>query len=208
MDIETQGLMTSWWNGVFDPMTPWRMAATDDDPRLHDPVDVKVGNRTVRFGGGRQMRHPFLDSITYPQLPKRTTGFGRYPLRKVSSVVVKTIDSSAVTKFLDAPEDVIMTETWTADQLSAEADLFYAFHRYIVTPLPIGRFLGWRPRDISYKSFFIELLDVQSGLGGDEYHVTEMGNSRPFLITEPLTISFKLIREIDDPAGVEIGQGL
>lgn len=154
------------------------------------------------------MRHPFLDCITYPQLPKKWSGFGRYPLRKLTSVVVKTLDSSAVTKFEDSPEDVIIREMWTADQLSAEADLFYAFHRYLMTPLPPGRFLGWRPRDLSPKSFFIELLDVQSGLGGDEYTVTEMGNNRPFLITEPLTISFKLIREIDDPAGVEIGEGL
>ncbi len=154
------------------------------------------------------MRHPFFDVLIYPELPKRTTGFGRYPLRKGRSVVIKTLDSSAVTHYVDEFEDVVIREVWTADQLATEADFFYALHTFMMRPLPPGRFIGWRPTDRSPKSYYIDLLDVQAGPTPDEYQIVEMGDTRPFMITQPLTVSFKLVREIEDPAGVEIGEGL
>jgi len=196
MDEVNQGLMTAYLNAPWDPMAPWHKAGPRPDAR-HSPA----------LGGGRRMRHPFLDPIVYPRVPDRTTGFGYDRLTRVHSVVIKTLSSSAVAKYQDEDEDVVIREIWQAGTLSTLTSLFHHFRRYLVTMLPPGRYLGWQPRDLSPKSFFIELLNVECG-PPDEYQIEELGDDRPYYMREQLTVSFKLMKEISSPAGVITMTGL
>lgn len=191
MDDATTGLMPAFWNAHFNWQGPWHRVTQKKDARL-----------CPEFGGGRRMRHPFLDPIVYPRTPDRTINFGYDRLRKIRSVVIKTLDSSAVAKFPERAEDVIIQEVWLADTLSTFTELFHGFHTYLREVLPVGRYIGWQPRDLSPKSYFIELLDVQLGTNPDNYTVEELGNERPWYMREQLSVSFKLVREISGPAGL------
>lgn len=190
MDEANQGLMTSYWNGIFDPDAPWPRVTARDDHRLF-PIR----------GGGRRMRHPYYDPIAYPTVPDQTTGFGYDRLRAANSVMMKTITSSAVAKFPDAAEDVVIKEIWLAKTASTITKLFHQFHRYLIDPLPPNRFIGWQPRDLTSKNYFIDLLDVSCGPSG-EYLIEEIGDYRPWMMREALTVEFKLVKELGYPAGV------
>lgn len=190
MDAATQGYIPTYWNAPFDWPGPWHRVTQRDDARL-----------TPTLGGGRRMRHPFLDHIVYPQTPDRTLNFGYDRLRKTRSVVIKTLDSSAVAKYSESSEDVIIREIWLAETLSTFTELFHQFHTYLREILPPGRFIGWQPKDLSPKNYFVELLDVQCGTP-DDFTIEELGDDRPHYMREQLTVAFKLVREIQAPAGV------
>lgn len=194
MDLVTGGRASSYWDAIRAPAGPWDRA-TGKMPRLFP-----------KRGGGRRLRHPYLSHIVYPRLPDRTLNFGFDRLRHVRPVIVKTLDSSAVAKFPDAAEDVVIREVWFAQDASTETRFFHQLHTYLRTVLPIGRYVGWQPRDLSPKNFFVELLDVQLG-PTDDYEVEELGK-RPHLSRSQLTLSFKLIRDVLAPAGVLVGVGL
>lgn len=152
------------------------------------------------------MRHPFLPDIVYPRIPDQTWGFDQDVLTKVRGVTTKTLDSSAVSHFEEAPEDVVIREIWIPDTMSTEVDLFRQFQEYNLSKLPVGQFIGWRPLDLSPKNFAIELLDIELGQP-DQYLVEELGKDRPFLMRRQLTVSFKFVREQIGPAGVTVAVG-
>jgi hypothetical protein len=200
-------------NDVFDPYQRWRKPAgmregSRNDARLHGPVEVADGNQTALYGGGRRMTHPFLDPIVYPELPHQTFGFGYDILPRSRALVTKTLDSTAVSHFTENPEDVILREIWNAQQLSTETGLFHAFYTYLMTELPTGQYLGWRPTDLSPKVYHIDLLDVTAGTSVNEYLVEERGDRKPWMLSTALSVSFKIIREIEDPAGISVMEGL
>jgi len=195
-DVATQGLMSSYWNEPWNADGPWHRATKRKDIRL------QPGN-----AGGRRMRHPYLDHIVYARLPDRTIPFDQDPLRKVDSVVTKTLDSSVVAKYAEAPEDLVIREVWLADELSTLASMFRLFHRYLVDVLPPGQLVGWQPRDLTWKCYFIELLDVQLG-DNDAFEFEEIGDERPYLMRARLQVAFKLVREMSAPASLMIGTGL
>lgn len=182
-----QGLSTSYWTQPMDPMQPYHRAVQKYD-RRHAP----------KFGGGRRMRHPFLPPIVYPHNPDRTSGFDQDRLRQVKTITTKTLSSTVVSRFRDEPEDVVITEFWGAETLSTEVAFARQLYQYLNEPLPAGRYLGWQPRDRSWKNFFIELLSVQVG-STDEFLFEELGDGRPYLMREPVTVKFKLVREILAP---------
>ena len=200
MDFLAGGMGTSYWNDVLAPEFPWHRALvpkgmSGGDPRLF-PIR----------GGGRELRHPFLPRIVYPRVPDKTFNFGYDLLRKTRSLVTKTIDSTTVTKFKDAIEDVVIREVWLADQLSTFTKFFHALQSFISSVIPPFRYVGWVPRDLTAKCYFVELLDVSVG-GVDDYLIEEIGKT-PYMMRESLTLSFKPIREIFPPSGVVIGVGL
>jgi hypothetical protein len=194
-EVGAQGLDSTYWNQPFDGMAPWHRCVSKKDPRLF-PIK----------GGGRRMRHPFLAHIVYPRVPDRTTNFLDDRLRHVQAAVTKTIASSAVTKFSDSPEDVVIREVWQARSLSTFTELFRQFYAYLHFQLPPGRYIGWQPRDLTHKNYFVTLLDVQVG-EPDHYVVEELGDSRPYYMREQLTVTFKLVREVFAPAGVVVAVG-
>ncbi len=182
-----QGLSTSYWSQPYDWQGPWHRALFKGE-RRHSP----------KFGGGRRMRHPYLDPIVYPRNPDKTMGMDFDRMLKTKSLVTKTLSSSVVTKFRDVPEDVIITEMWQADTLSTETGFFRRFHRYLTEVLPVGEYIGWQPKDLTWKNYFIELLDVKLG-NVDDYLVEELGDERAYMMREQLTVSFKLVKEIIPP---------
>jgi len=190
-----QGLSSSYWSQPFDQYAPWHRATNKKDSRYFPEK-----------GGGRMMRHPECAPIIYPRLPDQTRNFLDDRLRHVQSVVTKTINSTAVTKFKDSPEDVVIKEVWLARDLSTFTSLFRQFQQYLTTELAPGRYIGWQPSDRTWKRYFIDLLDVQVG-SPDEYHVEELGSQRPYYMREQLTVSFKLVREVFAPAGVMVAVG-
>ncbi len=147
------------------------------------------------------MLHPFLPDIVYPRLPDRSVNFGFDRLRQIRTIVTKTLDSSAVAKFPEVGSDVILREIWLASQLSTFTDLYHQFHTFHREILPLGRYIGWQPRDMTHKNYFIEMIGVQCG-APDEYVIEELGTDRPYYMREQLTVSFKLVRETQAPAGV------
>ena len=195
MDEPNAGLMTSFWNAPFDAPGPWHRCVYRKDARL-SPAKK----------GGRRMRHPFFDPIIYPRNPDKTSNFGYDPLRRVKSVLIKTLDGTAVAKYIDRPDDIVITETWVADSLSTLTELFHQFHRYLIATMPTGRFIGWQPRDLTPRNFFVELLNVECGTPED-YEIEELGTRRPYMMRQALTVSFKLVREVKGAAAVITATG-
>jgi hypothetical protein len=195
MDEPTLGLMPSYWNAIFCPEAPWFRPNVKSDPR-------NFPNRT----GGRRMRHPYLPPIVYPRPPDQTTNFGFDPLSRIPSATVKTLGGSAVAKFPEFFDDIRITETWFADGLSTTLDLFHHFYSYWKYQLPAGFYIGWQPRDLTPKNFFIDILDVRLGTP-EEFNAEELGNYRPFMTRQALSIMFKLVREVKSPSGVVVSIG-
>ena len=195
MDKYSKGRASTFWNARFNSRGPWHRATNRKDAR-YNPV----------LGGGRRMRHPFLPDIVYPAVPDQTWGFDFDVILKARGVVTKTLDSSGVSNFVDAPEDVVVREIWQPATLSTTAELYRQFQEYRLSKLPVGLFVGWRPLDRSPKNFAVELLDVELGQP-DSTMVEEVGEERPHLMRRQLTVSFKMIRELVGIAGVTVGSG-
>jgi hypothetical protein len=195
MDEATLGLGAAYINAHFDPYAPWWRPNRKRDRRL-----------TPARGGGRRMRHPFLADIVYPRVPDETYGLGHDRLTNVFSVVTKTAESSATAKYPEVDEDVVIREVWAAQSLSTLTELFHQFRRYLVDTLPDGRFIGWQPRDRTWKNYFIELLKVECG-AAEEVLIEELGDGRPFYMAKALSVTFKLVREFSSPSGVVLAVG-
>jgi hypothetical protein len=152
-------------------------------------------------GGGRRLVHPYLPDILYPEIP-RTDGFDYDVLRTVKSVLTRTEGGTALIRYPDFRDDVVITETFNAGgDLKTTVDLFRQLYEYLQTPLPDGDYLGWHCPDLSPYFYAIELIDVKLG-NGTGYHLEEIGSEQPYMTTEPLQIMFKFITEAKAPAGV------
>jgi len=147
------------------------------------------------------MIHPDLDPILYPSVPDKTINFGHDILRRIPATTVKTESSNVIAKFPERVEDVSVSEIWLAETASTLTRLFHQFHAYWTYVLPLGRYIGWQPRDLTPKNYFIEIIDVRLG-SADEFNVEEIGEKRPGLMREQLTVTFRVAHEVQAPAGV------
>ena len=204
----TRGLGDPWSGAMMDPTGFWRPTSIKykADKRLNPPKVEAVGEPSV-LSGARILRHPFLDPIVYPRVPDETVNFARHPLRRMRTVVTKTITSSGIARYPDALEDVVIFEIWKAQTASTLEQLFHAFYSYWIQTLPEGRYLGWQPRDLSPKCYLVHLLDVR--LGQDEnLPVAPQGAVRPYLLKETLSVSLKIVGEGTAPASAVAMGGL
>lgn len=200
MDLFGGGLMTSYWSDVIAPEMPWHRALI---PKGIDGGDPRLF--PVR-GGGRELRHPYLPRIVYPRLPDRTFNFGYDILRKTRTVLTKTIDSTTSATFRDEIEDVLIREVWLSQGgLSTRTSFFHAIQSYFAAVMPPGRYVGWIPRDLTAKCYFVQLIDIQVG-SVDDFGIDEIGRV-PYMMREAMTLTFKCVREIFAPSGVVIGVG-
>lgn len=154
-------------------------------------VDPRTNPAT---GGGRRLAHPFLDDIVYPENPSRTVGFDFDVLRTMKSVLTRTEGGTALLQYPDYPNDVVITETWDAGGgLKIEVEFVRKLYQFLMTPLPVGQYLGWQPRDLCPYFYLVALVDVKLG-ANDQYHLEEVGEEEPYMLTEPLSIMFKTIQ--------------
>jgi len=176
---------------------PWTrpgFSVRNTDPRVCDPS----------LGGGRRMVHPYFDDIVYPENPTRTPGFDYDAMPGVKSVLTRTQGGTALAKYIDNRDDGIITETWDAGgELKVSIEFVRELYRYLVTPLQAGDYIGWQPRDKSPFNYFIELIDVKVG-SNDQYAMEEIGSQEPYMLTEPLSVIFKLVTEAKSPSGVMV----
>lgn len=173
------------------PWTPPGYAARQEDPRVN-PVT----------GGGRRLVHPYLDDIVYPENPSRTSGFDVDVLRTVKSVLTRTEGGTALVRYTDLPDDVLIQETWDAGgELRVDIEFARLLYQYLITPLPVGDLIGWQPRDRSPYNYFVEIVDIKIGTN-DSYHLEEVGSEEPYMLTEPLTLIMKPVGEARAPAGI------
>lgn len=198
MDYLLDGLGDNHSFAVGEPLQGWTRPLGKEDARLR-PVTT----------GGRRLIHPFLDDIVYPVLPSRTPNFDYDVLRKTRSVASRTMLGTGIAKYLDERDDVQISEVWEADDgISIPIGFFRLLYRYFTEgPMPPGNYIGWLPKDLSPYGYFVELLDLRLG-SSDAYDVVELGSSEPFVLREPLTLTFKTIREARFPTGAMSFMGL
>lgn len=203
MDEATRGLAANYGEAIFDPLAPWWRPVTRFDRRLHPAVDAGE----VQKSAGPRMTHPYHEDLVYARVPDVTINLGSDVLRRAEAVITRTLDGSAVARYDDFPDDIILREVWLADTLSTLTDMQRHFHRFWMDPLPPDRYIGWQPRHRTWKRYFIEILRVDCGDADGEYLIEEIGSKRPFLMRKQLAVTFKTIREVASPSGVMIGEG-
>lgn len=166
-------------------------------------VDARISNPSL--GGGRRLVHPYFDSIVYPENPTKTVGFDYDALRTMKTVLTRTEGANALTRYPDNRDDVLISETWAGGDLPVSVEFFRLLYQYLMTPLQVGDYIGWQPRDLSPYFYFIEIIDLKLG-SGDQYHLEEVLSNQegtaPYLLAEPMTLIFKLVQEAKAPSGV------
>jgi hypothetical protein len=199
MDEATLGLGSNYGNAHFDPWAPWWRPSRRGDRRLSNP---RSG-----IGGGRRMTHPYRKDILYARTPDFTTNFGWDVLPRADAVVTQMLEGAAVTDFAGYPDGTIIREIWPAQELSTVTGMFAQFYRFRRDILPDGDYIGWQPRDRTWKRYAIQLLDVICGDLEDEFIIEQLGSARPFLMRKGLTVKFKTVREVASPSSVLVGSG-
>lgn len=204
MDEVTRGLGSNYQEAVFDCLSPWWKPTTRRDKRLQPAV---MGD--PRQSAGRRMTHPLLDDLVYARIPDRTVNFAHDTLPRSEAVVTRTLQGSAVARFDEFLDDVIIREVWLAQALSTITDMWRAFYTYWRTQLPPGYFLGWQPRDRTAKRYAIELLRVDCGDADNEFLIESLssGGKEPGMMRHQLSVTFRTIREVASPSSVVIGGG-
>lgn len=190
------GFRPTGWPQLVNSRVPFSRPTLNNDPRLNPET-----------GGGRRMRHPYLDDIVYPRTPDRTANFDWDVIRRAPAVMTKTAGGTAVAQYPEFGDDVVITEAWDARDLSTIVDLYRLFMEYLTSTLPVGQFIGWTPADRCPYHYFIELLDVRLGQG-EEHVVEELGSKEPYMMRETLQVQFKLVQEASAPAGSMVFVGL
>jgi len=112
----------------------------------------------------RLLHHQTLDSLLrYPEIPRKTTNFDMYPINKLRHKHTITLGGAVTTVHNKTISDSIVTETWTADDISMNAGFFYELLLFYNTALDTGDHLIWYPKDKTEKAFSIQPIDLVVG---------------------------------------------
>jgi len=190
------GFVPSGWPAFFGSRIPSTSARLLQDPRLN-PLT----------GGGRRLIHPYLPDVIYPENPTSTLGFDVDAIPRMRPVVARMAAGSALLQYPDSKDDVLISENWNAGTLSTNVDFVRQLMEYLMSPLPTGDFIGWNPRDRTPYNYFVDLVNLAIG-SNDAYHLEEQhSNLDDLLITEPVTLTFKLVRDEASPSGALVFLG-
>jgi hypothetical protein len=139
---------------------------------------------------------------TYPQNPHNTLNFHTAPLKRIDSVVHKTIGGSVIVKRAEENHDVVISEIWRGEDGSMLAAQFLKFWDFLQTEPPIGEYLTWAPRDLTTEVYSIELLDI----GGPDFDFNELRvdttTRTGAYLRDTVVLKFKIARTITLPTGV------
>ena len=190
------GFVPSGWPAFAGSRIPSTPARILSDPRLNPAT-----------GGGRRLVHPYLPDIIYPENPTTTHGFDVHPVPKVRPVVSRMAAGSALARYADSVDDVLITEIWNAGSLSTNVEFVRQLIEYVGGILPEGDLIGWQPRDRSPYNYFVDLVALAIG-PNDVYHLEEINSSLDdLMIAEPVTLTFKLVRDEIAPSGALVFLG-
>jgi hypothetical protein len=139
-------------------------------------------------------------------VPDRTINMAGDTLPRAESVVTRTLDGSAVARYDDFLDDIVIREVWLAQTLSTLTDMFRHFHRFWMAKLPPDRFIGWQPRDITPKRYAIEILRVDCGEAEGEFLIESLGKE-PRIMPQQLSVTFRTLREVASPSGILLAGG-
>lgn len=201
MDEATRGLAANYGDAIFDSLSPWWKPTTRRDKRLHPAVE---GNPVM--SAGRRMSHPYLEDLVYSRIPDRTINMSTDTLPRADAVITRTLDGSAVARYDNFLDDIVIREIWLAQTLSTLTDMYRHFQHFWMAKLPPERYLGWQPRDLTYKRYAIEILRVDCGEADGEFLIEELGKS-PGMMRVSLSVTFKTVREVNSPSGILIAGG-
>lgn len=123
----------------------------------------------------RRLVHPnaALAPIVYWQNPDRTFNLDNEVLRAPIAELHRTLTSSALVRFAEVDADVVITEVWLASdqRFSMPGFLFRQLYEYLINPPafdPITpSYIQWEPRDRNPKAYYVEMLRMVVGSGGD-----------------------------------------
>lgn len=192
--------------GGFQPFLGPRIPWTRPSFSMRQ-VDPRTNPAT---GGGRRLVHPYLDDIVYPENPSQTLGFDFDALRTIKPVLTQTEGGTALVRYPDFRDDVQITEVWDGQGgLALSIEFVRLLYQAYITPLPEGDYLGWHCPDKSPYFYFIEIIDLKIG-NQTQMHLEEVGTgdeTSPYMITEPVSLIFKLVSPAQAPAGVLIFLG-
>ncbi len=190
------GFVPSGWPAFLGSRIPSTSARLLQDPRLNPAT-----------GGGRRLIHPYLQDIIYPENPTTTHGFDVDAIPRMRPVLARMAAGTALLQFPDSKDDVLITETWGAGSLSTYVEFVRALIEYLMSPLPTGDFIGWQPRDRTPYNYFVDLVNLAIG-SSDLYHLEEQHSDLDdLLITEPVTLTMKLVRDEQSPSGALVFLG-
>jgi hypothetical protein len=201
VDEVTRGLGSNYQEAVFDCLSPWWKPTTRRDKRLQPAIE---GNPVK--SAGRRMTHPFLEDLVYSRIPDQTINMAADTLPRAETVVTRTLDGSAVARYDDFLDDIIVREIWLAQSASTITDMWRHLHRYWMAKLPPDRFIGWQPRDLTPKRYAIEILRVYCGPADGEFLIESIGRE-PGLMRQQLSVTFRTIREVASPSGILLAGG-
>jgi len=193
MDELLSGLEDVHCFSLGEPLLPWVRPYVKEDVRLRPQSGA---------GAGRRLVHPYLPDLVYPELPSRIVNFDYDVLRKTRSVATRTAQGTGIAKYLDDRDDVQVSEIWDGGGgISVPIGFFRLLYSYMTEVMPPGNFVGWIAPDLTPHGFFVELLDLRLG-SSDAYSVIEMADNEPFVLTDPLTLTWKTIRTARSAPGV------
>lgn len=122
---------------------------------------------------------PFLAPLVY-QIgaagwtfnPTRTYGFDTVPLVHPITSARRTLAGTRVVRFNEVAADIIITEVWEAPSgLSAPISFFRRLYEYLVNTPTVAAtgtdYVIWEPRDRTDRSWYVELLSLEVGSGGE-----------------------------------------
>jgi hypothetical protein len=123
----------------------------------------------------RRLVHPnaSLAPISYFSNPHRTLGLDNDVLPHPITDTRKMLEGTAVIRFENAIDDVIVTEIWNGNpgrRLSIPGFFFRALYEYLRNEPPFDavsqEYVQWEPQDRTTKSWNIRMLSMTVG-GGD-----------------------------------------
>lgn len=178
-------------NGFYTGIWPNDNAVLSSEHQPDPPLKAQRLKRLLWHPGFNQV-------LVYPQHPQRTVNYYRSGIRKHDVQAVKTLQSNINVLDLQQWEDIVISEVWEggANRLSMHAEFFDALHLFRITAPPVGRKLGWIPKDMGYQRHMIQ--PVALGVGSSESDVKEFrerpSTSMDSWIDQGVVFQFKLVR--------------
>ncbi len=170
-----------WGDGVT------RVRTLHSDRSAHNPMRV--------------IYHPGLNqSIHYPKNPDRTINYWRGPVRKLDTQATRTVGGMVRSRGTQKWEDVVITEVWEGGggRASITVDFLQTLYSFMVEDVPLGSYVGWIPRDLSFNRHLIVPLTLTVGSQDFDLRAVrakiDIGDPREMVVDQQVAFTFGLAK--------------